>query len=270
MTDAVGVRTIDAGAGSVPDPAFEPGRPLAPELLYTRCEAAALPFDLCTELEAETGLIGQERAVEALEFALRMRAKGYNAYALGAGGTGRHSMVEDLLRRRAESEPTPPDWCYVNNFADPQKPHRLQLPPGRGAGLAAAMKGLVTELRSALPAAFERDEYRARRDALEQQFRQRNEQAFGAMQAQAQEKNIALVRTPMGLALAPMRDGKVMPPETFNELPAAERTQFQHEIEAIQAELETTMRQVPLWERDHRDCVSRRSIAIPPASRLPT
>jgi hypothetical protein len=116
MTDAVGVRTIDAGAGSVPDPAFEPGRPLAPELLYTRCEAAALPFDLCTELEAETGLIGQERAVEALEFALRMRAKGYNAYALGAGGTGRHSMVEDLLRRRAESEPTPPDWCYVNKL----------------------------------------------------------------------------------------------------------------------------------------------------------
>src|SRR6478672_7451263 len=97
--------------------------------------------------------------------------------------------------------------------------------------------------------------HRARWDALEQRFRQRSEQAFGAMQGQAQEKNIALVRTPMGLGLAPMRDGKVMPPETFNELAAAERAQFQHEIEAIQAELETTMRQVPLWERDHRDAV---------------
>jgi LonC protease-like protein len=76
-------------------------------------------------------------------------------YALGASGTGRHSMVEDLLRRKAESEPTPPDWWYVNNLEDSQRPRRLQLPAGRGAGLAAAMKRLVQELRDALPGAFD-------------------------------------------------------------------------------------------------------------------
>jgi lon-related putative ATP-dependent protease len=231
------------------------GRKLPPVLLYRSCDPAELPFDLCSELEEAPGLIGQERAVEALRFALRMRATGYNVYALGASGTGRHSMVERLLREKAESEPTPPDWCYVSNFADPQKPRCLQLPPGRGAGLAAAMKGLIAELRAALPAAFERDEYRARRDAIEQQFRQRSEEAFGAMQQRAAAKNITLLRTPAGLALAPTRDGKVMPPEAFNELPQAERERIQHEIEAIQGELEATMRQVPLWEREHRDTV---------------
>ena len=101
---------------------FAFGRPLPPALLYRRCDPAELPFDLCSELEEAPGLIGQERAVEALRFALRMRGKGYNVYALGASGTGRHSMVERLLREKAESEPTPPDWCYVNNFADPQQP----------------------------------------------------------------------------------------------------------------------------------------------------
>jgi len=230
-------------------------RPLPPALLYRRCDPAELPFGLCTELEEAPGLIGQERAVEALNFALRMRAKGYNVFALGAGGTGRHSMVEDLLRRKAESEPTPPDWCYVNNFGDPQQPRRLQLPPGRGLGLAAAMKALIQELRAALPAAFERDEYRARREAIEQQFRQRSEQALGAIQKRAEGKNIALLRTPMGLALAPMRDGKVMPPDVFNELPTAERERVQHEIEVFQTDLEATMRQVPLWEREHRDAM---------------
>jgi lon-related putative ATP-dependent protease len=190
-----------------------------------------------------------------LNFALRMRGKGYNVYALGASGTGRHSMVEDLLNRKAEGEPTPPDWCYVNNFDDPQQPRHLQLPAGRGAGLALAMKRLVQELRAALPAAFERDEYRARREAIEQQFRQRSEQVFGTLQHRAGEKNIALLRTPTGLALAPMRDGKAMPPETFNELPQAERERIEHEIEAIQAELEATMRDVPLWERAHRDAM---------------
>src|SRR5438045_3035462 len=83
-----------------------------------------------------------------------------------------------------------------------------RLPPGRGAALAAAMKRLVEELRAALPAAFERDEYRARHAAVEQQFRQRSEQAFGALQQRAQTQDIALLRTPTGLALAPSRDGK--------------------------------------------------------------
>src|SRR5713226_10725327 len=154
-------------------PGFALAQKLPPVLLYRRCDPADLPFELCSELEEAPGLIGQERAVEALNFAVRIRAKGYNVYALGASGTGRHSMVEDLLRQRAATEPTPPDWCYVNNFADPQQPRRLQLPSGRGAGLAAAMKRLVEELRAALPAAFERDESRARREAVEQQFRQK-------------------------------------------------------------------------------------------------
>jgi lon-related putative ATP-dependent protease len=256
MTDPVTARMPDAPSGlQSAGPVVEVGRPLAPGLLYRRCDPADLPFALCSELEEAPGLIGQERAVEALHFGLRMRGKGYNVYALGASGTGRHSMVEELLRRKAEGEPTPPDWCYVNNFADPQRPKQLQLPPSRGIGLAAAMKRLVVELRAALPAAFERDEYRARREAIEQQFRQRSELALGALQQRAAGKNIALLRTPMGLALAPMRDGKVMPPEAFNELPEAERGEIQHEIEAIQTELEQTMRQVPLWEREHRDAV---------------
>ena len=117
MTETVMAKAPDAETASRPGAAsFEVGRPLAPALLYRRSDPAELPFSLCTELEEAPGLIGQERAVEALNFALRMRGKGYNVYALGAGGTGRHSMVEDLLRHKAESEPTPPDWCYVEQF----------------------------------------------------------------------------------------------------------------------------------------------------------
>ncbi len=235
--------------------AFALAQPLPPALLYRRVDPDELPFALCSELEEAPGLIGQEQATEAIAFAMRIRRKGYNVYALGASGTGRHSLVEALLRQRAASEPTPPDFCYVNNFADPQKPRRLRLPAGRGSGLAQAMKRLVEELRAALPAAFERDEYRARREVLEQQFKERSEAAFGALQARAEKSGIALLRTPMGLALAPKRNGKVLTPEMFEELPAAERERIQQEIAAIQSELEATMRQVPQWEREHREAV---------------
>src|SRR5580704_7270682 len=148
---------------------FELARPLAADLLYRRCDPRELPFDLCTELVEAPGPIGQERAIEAVEFAIRMRRKGYNVFAIGGSGTGRHAVVEDLLRHHAGKEPTPPDWCYVNNFEDAQRPRCLSLPPGRAAGFTVAMDRLVTELRAALPAAFERDEYRARRDVVEQQ-----------------------------------------------------------------------------------------------------
>ncbi len=235
--------------------AFALTRPLPAMLLVHRCTVADLPFTLCSELEEAPGLIGQERAAEAIALAVRMRGKGYNVYALGPSGTGRHSLIEALLRKRAESEPIPPDWCYVNNFADPQKPRRLRLPAGRGAGLAAAMKRLVEELRATLPAAFEREEYRARREVIEQEFKDRHEGAFGALQARADKSGIALLRTPMGLALAPKRNGKVLSPEQFEELAPADRETVQREIAAIQGELEAMMRQVPQWEREHREAV---------------
>jgi predicted ATP-dependent protease len=256
MTDETAVRDPDLAVGSPSaGPSFGLGRPLAPALLYRRCELAELPFEVCTELDEASGLIGQERAAEAIRFAMRLRRKGYNVYALGAAGTGRHALVEDLLRQRAAAEPAPPDWCYVNNFADPAQPDHLQFPAGRGAGFAAAMKRLVEELRAALPAAFERDEYRSRREVIDQQLKQRNEAAFGAVQQRAQQKSIALLRTPMGLALAPVRDGKVLPPDAFEALPADERQRIERETEAIQSELEAAMRQVPQWEREHRDAL---------------
>src|SRR5215472_196805 len=164
-------------------------------------------------------------------------------------------LIEVLLRKQAEHEPTPPDWCYVNNFADPQKPRRLRLPAGRGAGLAAAMKRLIEELRVALPAAFEQEEYRAQREIIEREFKGRHEQAFGGLQAHAERSGIALLRTPSGLALAPQRDGKALSQEEFAELPPAERERIQREIAAIQSELVAMMQQVPQWERELRDTV---------------
>src|SRR5215813_10654011 len=140
------------------DPTAQSGVPLPAALLHRRCTPDELPFQLSSELADAPAMIGQERAAEAVMFALRMRHKGYNVYALGPAGTGRHALVEDLLKQRAATESTASDWCYVNNFADPQRPHCLDLPAGQGSGFAAAMRHLIEELRVALPAAFERDE----------------------------------------------------------------------------------------------------------------
>jgi lon-related putative ATP-dependent protease len=237
------------------EPEFKSGAPLPPALLHRRSTPEELPFKLSSELADAPAQIGQERAAEAIEFALRMRRKGYNVYALGPSGSGRHELVQDLLRRRAAAESTPPDLCYVNNFSDPQRPHELDLPAGQGAGFAAAMKHLIDELRIALPAAFERDEYRARSEVLAQQLKGHNDEAFGGLQQRLAPKSLALIRTPMGLAVAPQHDGKVMEREEFDALPEADRERIQGDLETAQSELETIVRQVPQWEREHRDAV---------------
>ena len=233
--------------------AAQSGVPLPAQLLARRCRPEELPFQLSSELPDAPATIGQERAAEAVAFALRMRHKGYNVYALGPAGVGRHVLVEDLLKSRAAAESKASDWCYVNNFADPQRPHCLDLPAGQGTGFAAAMKHLVEELRIALPAAFENNEYRARREVIDQQAKSRSEEAFGGLQERADAKGIALIRTPMGLALAPKRDGKVMNPEDFEALPEEERKRIENDLQNAQTELEGIMRQVPQWEREHRE-----------------
>ena len=234
---------------------WQSGAPLPPDQLYRRCDLSLLDFETVLDLPDPPGLVGQDRAVEAVKFSIGMDRKGFNLFALGPAGTGKHTLVVELLKQKAATEATPPDWCYVNNFADPHRPHRLMLPAGRARPFKTAMERLVADLQLALPAAFERDDYRARRDVLEQEFKKRTEEGFGTLQRRAGEKHITLIRTPMGLALAPTHNGEVINPEIFHRMPEAERKRITADMEELQKELETLVRQLPDWEREHREAV---------------
>jgi lon-related putative ATP-dependent protease len=231
------------------------GRPLSPERLRQICRAESLSFASTAELPDLPGLVGQERAVDAIRSGIGIRRKGFNVFAFGPPGAGKHTLIQELLQTEAADAPAPPDWCYVNNFTDPHRPRRLRLPTGRAAALRDAMKRLVVELRVALPAAFEREDYRARREVIDQQFKRRHEEAFGGLQRKAEEKSVGLLRTPVGLALAPIKNGDVIPPDIFQRLPGADRERIKADIETLQAELEAIVRRIPDWEREHRSAV---------------
>jgi predicted ATP-dependent protease len=232
-------------------------KPLSPDQLYRACTADELSFASMDELEGLEGLVGQDRALEAIRFGIGIRRKGFNLFALGPSGTGKHTMIDEMLRRQAAAEARAADWCYVNNFGEAQKPRALRLPAGRAVPLRDAMKRLIDELKAALPAAFESDEYRARREVIDEQFKQRHEQAFEGLQQRAQAQNVALIRTPMGLALAPVREGEVLSPEAFRHLAPAEQEAVKTALEKLQQDLEEIVRKVPQWEREHRDEVRK-------------
>ena len=143
-------------------------KPLSVPELLKRCDPEQFSFETTADLPDVPGIIGQQRVVEAVRFAIGIRRYGYNLYALGPAGMGKHSFVRAFLERRAAEEPAPPDWCYVHNFKDGRRPRALKLPSERAPRLREDMEGLVEELRAAIPAVFEGEDYRARRQALDQ------------------------------------------------------------------------------------------------------
>ena len=232
-----------------------PTVPLPPDRLYTACDPALFSFKTTADLEPLDEMVGQDRAVQAVRFAVGMRHEGFNLYALGPEGVGKASLVRRTLADEAINRPVPGDWCYVHNFVDSHKPRALHLPPGRGRPLKEDMDHLVDDLGAAIPAAFESDEFRNRKGVIEEQFKERHEERLRAIRQKAEDQDVALIRTPVGLALAPIRDGEVLNPQQFEELSDEEKARRKQSLEELQAELEGMLAEAPKWEKEQREQV---------------
>ncbi|MGB5426405.1 MAG: Lon-like protease helical domain-containing protein, partial [Gammaproteobacteria bacterium] len=210
---------------------------LQPDHLYQRCDPAQFEFRTTEQLEDLAEVIGQPRAVEAVRFGIGVLHKGYNLFALGPTGTGKHALVERYASEQARADELPPDWCYVYNFQQTHAPRMLRMPPGRGVELERDMAQLVADLHDAIPAVFDSDEYRTRSQAIEDELGEQREQALKEVQSHAEEKKISLIRTPTGFTLAPVRDGEVLDPGEFKKLPDDERKRIEQDTENLQEEL---------------------------------
>jgi lon-related putative ATP-dependent protease len=228
-------------------------KPIDAQAARRRSDLSAVGFETTTELPILAGSIGQPRAVEALKLGVGIDHDGYNIFVLGPPATGRHALAESFLRPVAESRPTPPDWCYVHNFEDARKPKLLTLPAGLGARLRRGMERFAEELRTVLGTALESDEYQTRRQVVEEEYKTLTERLFGEVEEEARKRGLALLRTPMGVAFAPMKGDEISPPEEFHKLPEEERKRIQHDVEELQEQLRKSLDQAPRWERERQE-----------------
>ena len=230
-------------------------RPLPAGALVRTCPRGSLRFRTTADLPETDRIVGQERAVEAIDLAARIAGPGFNVFALGPPGIGKMTALRHALERQAAATPVPDDWCYVHDFADPQRPRALRLPAGMGPSLRDAMAQLCVELQGAIVAAFESDAYRARRTELEEEAEHHREAAIHALEAEATAVGLAIVRTPIGLAVAPTREGKVLDPDAFHALPSEEQERLRTAMEGIGARLETLLRELATTQRSLRHAV---------------
>ncbi|MFO8232018.1 MAG: ATP-binding protein [Longimonas sp.] len=226
---------------------------LSPDRLRRTIDPSAFDFTTTEALDADTTVVGQDRAQEALQFGVQMDQPGFNVFALGPNGTGRHRMVRQMLEDAAAESGAPSDWCYVKNMDEERTPRALRLDAGAGADFEAAMDDFIASAQAALSATFDSEEYQARRQMIEDEVRSEQEEALEALQERARSEDIALIRTPNGFAFAPIRDGEVVSPDEFEALDDIDRDAVQEKIDAFEDELQQIMRKLPERQREAQE-----------------
>jgi predicted ATP-dependent protease len=224
---------------------------LGAKALYQSCDLKQFDFKTTAELEPLDQPLGQDRALEAIEFGVEIEQQGFNLFLIGDPGFGKHDLVRQILSRHAQNADQPSDVCYVNNFTNPQKPRLLKLPAGMGQQLRQDMESLVEDLLTSLPSSFQSEEYRNRRQEIEEELQNRQDEAFRKLDREAEEKGIIIMRTPGGYTMGPMVDGRPLDPQEYAQLSDREKERIEKIIADLQQELQDIIRDMPLVQREH-------------------
>ena len=209
-----------------------------------RCRVDIVSCKSTAELAPLQQIIGQERAMRALQFGLKMKDGGYNIYVSGMSGTGRKTAIVNFLTEKAKDMPTPPDWCYVNNFKDENAPNALKLPAGMGREFRDAMDKFVDEMKKALTKAFESEDYSQRRVSTLKGFEDEKNKLWQQMNEKASEYGFVIQRSPIGIAMVPVINGQPIGEEQFGLLPPKIKEQIQARKEKLQDDFRTALHQL--------------------------
>lgn len=228
-------------------------RELTADQLRRRFDPARFAFESTADAPDLRGIIGQDRAARAIEFGLEIPYPGYNVFATGPTGAGKTSIITRFLQDKAAGRPVPPDWGYAHNFADPDRPVALRLPPGGGIKLRDQVNALLTQVDEVLEKLFVSDQYVQSRNALGRELDQLRGDLFRTLDADVRQQGFVLSRKDDGFMLTPVREGQPLTSEQYAALPEAERDEIDAKGQALQEQLERTIRQVQELEEAARD-----------------
>ncbi|NKB89762.1 MAG: AAA family ATPase [Acidobacteria bacterium] len=219
-------------------------RKLTADALRNKCEPSDLGFETTAELEPLNEVIGQDRAVRAIEFGVDISSSGFNLFLAGAPGTGRKTILRRILARTSEGRPNPPDVAYVHNFADPDSPRVLVMPAGKGARLRDDLAELVEDLQELIPKAFDGKAYEEQQRSTGEQFQEKKQALLDQLEKEAGERGFHIKSTPMGFRTIPVREDNPLTQEEYQEMPEDERTELDSRMEELQTHIREVMSEV--------------------------
>ncbi|AOT72361.1 AAA family ATPase [Geosporobacter ferrireducens] len=224
------------------------------ELPYTKlkkvCNPKQFSFKTTEELIPLEGIIGQNRAVQAMAFGLQVKNLRYNIFVVGIKGTGKKSYVQKVVEQKAHQENTPDDWCYVYNFQEPSHPIALSMPSGMGKILCEDMNLLVQDLLTEIPKAFSGDDYERQKTEIVKKYQEERNQLLEQLTEYSRENDFMIKNTSTGFMLAPMLDGEVVGDKEFEDLAEEQKEMIEKKAEYVQLKAVEILRKMKALERD--------------------
>lgn len=226
------------------------------EKLRIFCEKSELSFKTTDDLPDFEGIVGQERAIEALSFAVEIDRPGYNMYLMGSSGLGKHTLLKRFLDKASAEQTPADDWCYVFNFDEPQKPKAISLPPGQGHKFRDDMRQLVQDLETAIPNAFESELYYTRQQEVRDALKEQTHTAFNSLAEEAKKHDVIFLRSDEELTFAASKDGKRLTPDEYEKLSVKDKQKFEEVVTVLEERLNNLIRLRSQWQRESREKIT--------------
>ncbi len=230
--------------------------------LRPSCDPASFSFTTTEEVEPFVGLIGQDRASQAIRFGLSIDSKGFNVCVSGEPGTGRTTAIREYLEEYARGKPPADDWCYVHNFQEPHRPKALRLPAGVGRAFCQSMASAISEAKERIPRTFESEDFVSRRDEIINSVQRHREALFAQLADQARQAGFLLQGNPAGFFLVPLVADKPMDDQAFAALTQDQRQDIMQRREELTERLRAALKQEQGFENAARERLSELERAI--------
>ncbi len=212
------------------------------------------------------GLIGQQRAIEAMDFGLEVSGRGYNIFVVGHPGNGRTSYTLEKLNARAALLPAPDDWLYLYNFEKPGEPLAISVKAGQGKILTQKLDDVLNDLKTTISKAFEQSQYEDAKSQLVKDFQEKAENIMDNLKALAAKYKFSMKRTPQGFINIPLvndkdSDGKKIlreiTPEEYENLAPKKQKRFQSLSEKVSQSTLLGMRLIRDMEKELKEKISK-------------
>lgn len=226
------------------------------EMLKRHCNPDSLSFNSTWDVEPLVGIMGQKRAVDAIEFGMKIRTKGYNMYISGPTGTGKTSYAEKYIRETAKKERTPDDWCYVYNFAKPSSPIAINLPAGMGKIFQKDMEEFIEVLEVEIARAFDSEDYEREKAEIIKEFQNRKNELIQQLNQDVEKQGFKVRTTSAGIYFLPVVDGRTLSEQEYGELDEGLKNEISRKSEIIQNETLDIIRKIKNIEREAEEKIS--------------
>ncbi|MGB9779683.1 Lon protease family protein [Caldanaerobacter sp.] len=230
---------------------------LEPKRLKKYVDPQILGFETTEDLPPLKGIIGQDRAQEAMDFGVRVKQKGYNIFITGVTGTGRTSFAATYIKEVARKEKKPNDWIYVYNFEKPSQPVAIELPPGLGKEFKKDMEEFVEQLQKDVPKAFESDSYEVQKGEIVKKYQEKKNELLESLNELAREYGFILKDTRTGLISIPVIDGRQISQEEFQELDEEVRKSIEKRAAEFEVKAMQVWKEMQLLDKQAREEIKK-------------